>query len=55
MNPFPLGKHIFVASPPNVMSYMTMDAPEDGAQVFKKCNDSKNNDHAPFFFESLCV
>ncbi len=39
---FPLGKHIFVASPANVMMYMTMDAPKDEAQVFFKCHDSKN-------------
>jgi hypothetical protein len=48
-------KHIFVAFPPNVMIYMTVDAPKDWAQVLFKCNDSKNNDHAPLFFESLRV
>jgi hypothetical protein len=41
MNPFPLGKHIFVTSPPNVTIYMTIDALKDGAQVLFKCNAQK--------------
>ncbi len=50
MNPFPLGKHIFVASPPNVMIYMTMDAPKDGPQVFLNVVTQKTNDHAHHSF-----
>jgi len=50
MNPFPLGKHIFVASPPNVMIYMTMHAPKDGPQVFLNVVTQKTNDHAHHSF-----
>ncbi len=56
MNPFPLGKHIFVASPSNVMIYMTMDAPKDGAQVFLKCHDSKNQwPYTILFWILMCL